>query len=280
MASTELAKLTGRYNRKIPRGLGGPDVIYLAKPKGLRNIRKKGTVLTALRKGPPGSGITGARIYNEGMSGKAGKGGYMKTGPAWLKSEKINQTPPRVKPIPAYVFKRNPLGQVRPQEANIFPTMGRTQRVKDFARSANLTLGANAANILNKIAHWGQAESKIVPGYNKMAVAKAYGVFGAGALGAVGATAGAVYVGKRLTPGGRAVQAHKKKVKIAKKNGKAALKAQKMNEKQKLRSSKAVKPMKGASGRGVAKGKGGQSGGGRKNFRPRRDGNGKFAGSY
>ena len=271
MASTALATLAG--STKGPNKgqyVGGPNVIYLAKPKGIRNVRKNGKVLMPLRRGP-GDRSSSVRVNGQRV-------GYQQTSTNYLKNNKIRQTPPsRIKPIPQLKFN---FKTQTASEGNIFPKLGRAQAVKDFARSANLTAGANAAKILNKIASYLNRPSALNPVYTKGAVLKSYAIMGVGSLGGAALGAGAVRAGRALTPGGRAVQAHKKKVKIAKKNGKAALKAQKMNEKQKLRSSKAVKPMKGASGRGAPTGKKGQSGGGRKNFRPRRDGNGKFAGSY
>ena len=273
MASTALANLAkGTRGPNQGKYIGSPNVIYLAKPKGLRNIRKNGTVLTPIRRGPGDSRPLGSR----GVGGV--QSGYVKTGAEFLNKNKIRQAPPsKIKGIPQLKFN---FKTQTSREGNIFPKLGRAQGVKDFARSANLTAGANAAKILNKIANYLNLPSGLNPQYSKGSILKGYGVIAVGGAAGAALGLGAVKAGRQLTPGGRAVTAHKKKVKIAKKNGKAALKAQKMNEKQKLRSSKAVKPMKGASGRGAPTGKKGQSGGGRKNFRPRRDGNGKFAGSY
>ena len=249
MASTALARLANSRG-STTRGtrLGRPDQIFRKQPP--LNAR----TVSGKRFKPP-----------EGAVGSVGFGGVFKLTGAGYKPYGVNAGVKSPFPNPKK-FKT---------VTNVIP---RKSKIQQFAKNANLTAAANLTPILNKIANWAATpSSQGITGLTNGRVLANRAGLGLGVLGAVAIAGGAGYAAQRATPSLRSI---KRRQKITKSNKKAALKAKKIEAKKTLRANKAVKPMKGASGRGVAKGKGGQSGGGRKNFRPRRDGNGKFAGSY
>ena len=240
MASTALARLANS------RG-GTSKGTRLGSPDWIfRKTTKTTTTMPSGRKFIPPRDATGSRDY----------GGVFRLTNSGYQSYGLNQG------------VRNPFPKSKSFKTvtNVIPKKTKFQQ---FARSADLTASANIAPILNKIANFYGDKAK---GRARLNNTKVIGIY---AGTAVFTGVSLMYVRSQMPSGKRA-----KKKKIAAKNKKAALKAKKIEARKTLRASKSIKPMKGATGRGVAKGKVGQSGGGRKNFRPRRDGNGKFAGSY
>jgi hypothetical protein len=248
MASTALTRLANSRG-STTRGtrIGRPDQVFRKQPS--LNAR----TVSGKRFKPP-----------EGAVGSVGFGGVFKLTGAGYKPYGVNAGIKSPFPNPKK-FKT---------VTNVIP---RKSKIKQFSKNANLTAAANITPILNKIANWAAAPSSQGMRLTNGKVLAGRVGLGVGVVGAFALAGGAGYAAQRATPSLRSI---KRRQKITKANKKAALKAKKIEAKKTLRANKAVKPMNGASGRGVAKGKVGQSGGGRKNFRPRRDGNGKFAGSY